>query len=71
MSYQSGDTLICEYDGFINDILIIVEEEKGCMYKSFKVYSREHDINLIYPESYLRATTLSGEEFRSKYGIKK
>lgn len=71
MSYQSGDVLISEFDGFVNDIFIIVEEEKGCIYKSFKVYSREHDINLIYPESYLRATTLSGEAYRSKYGIKK
>lgn len=71
MSYQSGDILISEFDGFVNDVFVIVEEEKGYMHKSFKVYSREHDINLIYPESYLRATTLSGEEFRSKYGIKK
>lgn len=71
MSYQSGDILISEFDGFINDILTIVQEEKGYIYKSFKVYSREHDINLVYSESYLRATTLSGEEYRSKYGIKK
>ena len=71
MTYQSGDILISEYDGFVNDVYVIVEEEKGYMHKSFKVYSREHDINLVYPESYLRATTVSGEEYRCKYGIKK
>jgi hypothetical protein len=71
MSYQSGDILIAEFDGFVNDIYVIVEEEKDCTYKSFKVYSREQDMELIYPEAYLNATTISGEEFRSKYGIKK
>lgn len=28
MSYQSGDILISEIDGFVNDIYVIVEEEK-------------------------------------------
>lgn len=71
MSYQSGDILIAELDGFVNDIYVIVEEINNTKSKSFIVYSREEDINLVYPEVYLKAITISGEEFRSKYGIKK
>jgi len=71
MSYQSGDVLIAEFDGFVNDIYIIVQESQETKHKSYIVYSREQDINLVYPEAYLRSTTISGEEFRSKYGIKK
>jgi|694.fasta_scaffold32396_3 hypothetical protein len=71
MSYQSGDILISEFDGFVNDIYVIVEEAVNTHYKSYVVYSREQDINLVYPEIYLLNTTVSGEEYRSKYGIKK
>jgi hypothetical protein len=71
MSYQSGDILISEFDGFVNDIYVIVEEAANTHYKSYVVYSREQDINLVYPEIYLLNTTVSGEEYRSKYGIKK
>ena len=71
MSYHSGDILISEIDGFVNDIYVIVEEEKNAKHKSYIVYSREQDNNLVYPEAYLRNLTISGEDFRSKYGIKK
>jgi len=71
MPYQSGDILVNENDGFVNDIYIIVEEAKGEHYKSYKVYSREYETELIYPETYLKTMTLTGEEFRYKYGIKK
>jgi hypothetical protein len=71
MSYQSGDILISEFDGFVDDIYVIVKEATNTHYKSYVVYSREQDINLVYPEIYLRNSTVSGEEYRSKYGIKK
>jgi len=71
MSYQSGDILIAELDGFVNDIYIIIEEALDNKHKSYKVYSREHEMELIYPEAFLNATTISGEDYRSKYGIKK
>ena len=71
MSYKSGDILIAELDGFVNDVYVIIEEALGNKIKSYKVYSREYDMELIYQETYLNITTIRGEEYRSKYGIKK
>ena len=71
MSYQSGDVLIAEFDGFVNDIFTVVSESTVNGYKSYIVYSRENDCSLNYTESYLKNMTISGEEFRNKYGIKK
>jgi hypothetical protein len=71
MSYQSGDILISELDGFVNDVYVIIEEALGNENKSYKVYSREYDMELIYKETYLNSITITGEEYRSKYGIKK
>lgn len=71
MKYESGDILFHEYDGFVNDIYIIVEEVKGERHKSYKVFSREHATEFVYSEAYLSAMTISGEDYRQKYGIKK
>jgi len=71
MSYQSGDILFLESDGFVNDILTIIQECTVHNYKGYTVHSREQDCTLNYSESYLKVMTISGEDYKKKYGIKK
>ncbi len=68
MSYQKGDVLFVETDGFVDDVLVIIKQIYD---NTYEVFSTENSTTDVYSETVLMDMTITGEDYRSKYGITK